>query len=138
MSGSELTMRRRLVKLLRDQGLAGDPVENVVGVGMPDVAYAGGWIECKRLARWPKRASTPVRLHHPLLPSQQRWIKRHAACGGRVHVLIQIDHDFVLLGPDAACTVLGKATREELIASADLYCSGWSALGDLIVGAITC
>lgn len=137
MSG-ESTMRRRLVKILREQGRDAYPIENMVGVGTPDVEYVGGWIECKKHKAWPKKDTTPLRLGHPLLPSQKQWIRRRAACGGTVHVLIQVGMDFVLLGPGAALNLLGAATKDELIDAADLYCTGWAALGDLIVEAITC
>lgn len=70
-----------------------DRIENLVGVGNPDVNYtiAGvdGHIELKYSARHPVRATTPVLGHgNGLRRSQVIWAYRHIRAGGRVHCLI--------------------------------------------------
>lgn len=132
MSKPEAGMRSKLVGFLRrSYKLDAYPVENTVAVGMPDVVYGGwawGWIECKKTQEWPKRASTPVRLDHELLDTQKVWIRKHTKRNGRVHVLVQIGLEFLLLNGMDAVSCLGKDTREQLCARALLHCHGWQEL----------
>ena len=125
MSG-ELRLRREIVKILKP--LHGIPVENIVKTGTPDVEYCGGWIEVKRTKEWPVRSSTVVRLDHDLTPEQRIWIKRRAAVGGTVWVLIQIDKAYLLFDGRDAVELIGTANKQELIAGATYTCIGLAEL----------
>jgi hypothetical protein len=67
-------------------------VENRVGVGTPDINWAGfscsGWLELKHLAHWPVREATPV--HVPSLTLEQvRWAEVHSE-KHRVAMLLRV------------------------------------------------
>lgn len=109
---AESGARSDLIRLLRP--LDAIAVENTVGVGTPDVQYIGGWIEMKWLRAWPKRPETPVRLDHPLLPSQKVWIKRRVRAGGTVWVMLRSRREWLLFDGMVAREHLGAATRAEL------------------------
>lgn len=109
-------MRQRLVGMLRP--LDAVSIENSVGPGTPDINYIGGWIECKWLRSWPKRAETLVRLDHELMPSQKVWLQRRCSRGGVVWVMLQCRREWLLLESLTAVQLLGKATRKELCAAA--------------------
>jgi len=121
-------MRCKVVKILNGYRLHGMAVENMVGPGTPDVAYIGGWIECKKTKKWPVRSTTPVRLDHGLLDTQRLWIRKHAKHGGRVFVLIQVALEFLLLDGMVAVSFLGTSTQAELKEHSLLVCRGWKEL----------
>jgi hypothetical protein len=123
---SESTMRSRVVKILKR--LDAQPVENMVGAGMPDIYCLAGWIECKKTKHWPQDPARIVRLDHPLMASQKIWIRRHLKRGGRAWVLIQIAQEFLLLDGAKAVSLLGDADRQRLIDESSLHCEGWSQL----------
>lgn len=128
MAKSESGLRGRVVKILCKMGLDGVAVENPARPGTPDINYIGGWIECKKTSKWPKREETVVRLTHDLMQSQRVWIRRRAKAGGKVFVLVQIDHWFLLFDGLWAVNNLGKRTRKEM-EEHSLFCvSGWSSL----------
>jgi hypothetical protein len=103
-------MRQRVVQGLRS--LDAISVENSARAGTPDVNYVEGWIELKKLPRWP-RPGEPVRCGH-FRPGQRVWIRRRARAGGRVHVLLQVGRDWLLLPGRAAAEELGTATQQRL------------------------
>jgi hypothetical protein len=109
---SETDMRKNLCNDLR--ALDAQAMENRVGPGTPDVAFIGGWIECKWLRAWPKRPTTVVTLDHPITKSQKVWIRRHVRRGGRAWVLLQCRREWLLFAGDVACDFLGSLTRAEL------------------------
>ena len=87
--------------------------------GIPDVNHKHGWIELK-VTEWPARPDTPVDFGH--YTQQQRvWHKRRTRAGGRVHLLVRIGTDVLLLRGDVAAMVCGTANREELIAAASRH-----------------
>ena len=113
-------------------------VENPAYPGTPDVNYyfAGvdveGWVELKALPKWPKRASTPVRVDH--FTQQQRvWLLRRAAAGGRVYVLLRVDEDctYILLDGVTAARHLGNVPKAELISLARVYAKGSFPTGEI-------
>ena len=69
-----------MIKALNARGLDACSVENPAYPGTPDIQYIGGWIECKYLEDWPRRAGTTVRIEH-FTPQQRVWIlRRDVAC----------------------------------------------------------
>lgn len=109
---AERDMRTELVRMLSP--LDGQAVENRANPGCPDVEFIGGWIECKWLRAWPKREDTPVRLDHPLLPTQKVWIRKRACRGGKVWVMLRCRREWFLLDGLIAVKYLGTATRVSL------------------------
>ncbi len=109
---SESALAKKVMRLLKP--LDAKRVENRVGMGTPDVNYIHGWIELKQQDKWPKRASTVVRLHHDLTKEQRIWINRRDKLGGIVYVLLQVDRDYLLFRGSEAASILGQATQAEL------------------------
>lgn len=126
--GSESTLRKKVVKLLRT--LNAEAVENRCGVGMPDVCVItlGVWIECKKTAAFPKRPDSKVALTHELLPSQRVWLNRCARRGGTAYTLTQVANEFFLHDGPTACEVLGEVDRATLTSTTVLHCVGWASL----------
>lgn len=76
----EQQQRQLVVKALTKAGQDATSVENPAYPGTPDIQFIDGWIECKYLEDWPKRAETTVRIEH--FTQQQRvWLMRRSyAC----------------------------------------------------------
>jgi hypothetical protein len=67
------------------------------------------------------REETLVRLDHDMTQEQRVWaVQRHHA-GGRVHLLLKIGRDILLLRGDVAARYLGRSTKAELIEHAQAY-----------------
>jgi len=114
---SERAMRSRVVKWLKPWDAVA--VENPAHPGTPDVNYADGWIELKKIASWPKRETTTVQLPH-FTPQQRIWLSRRARAGGTVWVLLQVGQEWLLFDGVVAAKVLGDSTQAELV-SASLH-----------------
>ena len=109
---SESHMRQRVIQGLRS--LDAVSVENPARPGTPDVNYVEGWIELKQLPRWPRGGPDEiVRVAH-FRPGQRVWIGRRARRGGRVHVLLQVGADWLLLPGEVAARELGRVSRARL------------------------
>lgn len=93
-----------------------DPVrvENPVNPGTPDVNYNLGWLELKFLREWPVRPETVVSVEH-FTPQQRVWLLRRHKAGGRAFMLLQVEQDWLLFRGDVAATIVGHATRKQLI-----------------------
>lgn len=115
---SERSDRGLVVEALNRAHLHGVAVENPCWPGTPDVNFAGGWIELKQQDRWPKRASTPLRLDHELSKEQAIWHAKREAAGERVWVIVHVERDWMLFRSADAAAILGSAPREALLASA--------------------
>jgi len=126
--GSESTLRKKLVALLRTVNAIA--VENRVGPGTPDMCIVtlGIWIEVKRTMKFPVRDGI-VRLDHELLPSQKVWLNRCHRRGGKAYVLTQVANEFFLHDGPWASEFLGKVDRSLLAACSQLHCVGWADLG---------
>jgi len=111
-------MRRHVVRALR--GLHAVSVENAVGTGMPDVNYADGWLELKSVARWPTRPSSPLRVPH-FTQEQRLWIRRRQEAGGRVHVLLKVEREWLLFDGIFAADHLGYSTYDKLVWKAKAF-----------------
>jgi len=114
---SEQNMRKKVVKALRP--LHAVSVENGVGgAGTPDVNYAGGWIELKSVAAWPKRADTILRVEH-FNPAQKIWLTKRCEAGGVADLLLKVGNDWLLFEGGVATAFVGKSTKESLLLWAD-------------------
>jgi hypothetical protein len=120
----EKDLSRLLLKNMRQHGHF-ERIENMTGVGMPDVSYAisgeEGFIENKWRAAWPRDPEDVVTLDH--YTNQQRiWARQRTAAGGRVYLLLEIERpspSYFLLSGIWCATYLGKtATRADIEANA--------------------
>jgi len=118
---AEQEFRKKVVRALRC--FDAQSIENVVGVGTPDIATIVGWIETKWRPDFPKRASTPVSCDH-FTPTQRAWHLRHARRGGISYVFWQISDEFFLIDGKVAAEEIGEATRERLGQIARLHLTG--------------
>lgn len=78
-----------------------DRIENMIGVGAPDVNFciAGvdGWFELKSPTE-PKRATTPLfGSNHKLTIDQRNWFLRQRNARGRAFILIATDKRWMLI-----------------------------------------
>ena len=100
------------------QALALDPhrVENVAGVGTPDVNYLIGNLELKWLQAWPRRPDTTVTIQSLAdRPEQVAWLTRRWTSGGAAWIMLRVDRQLLLFAaPDARAVRLGR-TRAELL-----------------------
>lgn len=118
-------------------------IENMTGVGMPDVSYCvnshEGFIENKWRERWPARAGDVVTLDH-FTPQQRIWIRSRRAAGGRVWVLLEVEKPvacyFLLPGLWAAKELGKTATREDIETNATVTGRDGAFPLDSIVGAL--
>jgi hypothetical protein len=127
---SEKQLRGNVVKLLRGARLDARPVENPVDPGFPDVEYIGGLLELKEVDDWPARADTILRIEH-YTQEQRIWHERRAHFGGRIHVLLQVEREYLLFTGAVAAQHLGRVPRATLY---DLACARWPSLADLSAG----
>lgn len=114
-------MRTRVVKALRP--LHALAVENPVCPGTPDVNYVEGWLELKSLAAWPDDPITPLSVGH-FTPQQRLWLRKREIAGGRIHMLLKVADDWLLISGAAAATYVGKANREFLVSVSDKVWEG--------------
>ena len=124
---TEANMRKRVVKILKN--LDAMPVENVVRPGTPDVAFIGGWLECKKTpsAGRPKNSQKIAILQHGLMNSQRIWLRRHCKKGGRAFVLVQFGSHFCLFDGLWAAEKLGKVSWFETHENC-IYFDNWQEL----------
>jgi penicillin-binding protein-related factor A (putative recombinase) len=100
MMGSEKQTWRNVKRFLDEtpRTLHYQRIEDKLQTGIPDLnlAYHGHecWIEMKYLESFPKRRSTPIRIG--LTKEQALWLKRRAAVGGSVFVLVQIAREYYM------------------------------------------
>jgi hypothetical protein len=87
---SERSMKGTLVKCLSP--LDAVAIESpMTGLGIPDINYIGGWIECKALKAWPKGADkNPVKFPHAWTKEQQVWGYRRERAGGVSLVCVKV------------------------------------------------
>jgi hypothetical protein len=120
---SEASSRSNLVKKL-------SPLDAVAiespstGIGIPDINYTGGWIECKWMKTWPKsRETRPVRFPHPLTKEQQIWLWRRERKGGTALVCAQVSREWFFWSglKMKEENLWGNMTRPQMIDEAELY-----------------
>lgn len=109
---SEKDVTRALCRLLKSL----DPIriENALTTpGIGDINISSGWIEAKNLKSYPKRESTPVRLHHPYTDDQKRWAQKRTAAGGKVWLVVKVANDWYIFLPPESYLV-GELTKDEM------------------------
>lgn len=110
-------MRADLVKQCKDLHMK--PIENIVGIGTPDVTYIDGWLELKILDDWPAKPGTVVKFKR-YTKDQKLWLRTHWELGGRAFLVAKVAQEWlVIAGPDAV--VAGSVTRSELESVAILH-----------------
>jgi hypothetical protein len=109
---AESATNRRLLKALK--GLHPIRVENMCSAGTPDVNFAGGWIECKCVLKYPVRPETPIRIPH-WSPEQKLWHRMRAAAGERTWVFVQVERDYYLFDGVRAAALLGDISEQGLV-----------------------
>lgn len=120
---SEASMRSNLVKKLRP--LDAVAIESpTTGIGISDVNYTGGWIECKWLRSWPVRCDTqPVRFKHPLTKEQHIWTWRRERAGGTALICAQVSKSWFFWSGFKMKEEgwWDNMTRPQMIQNAELY-----------------
>lgn len=114
-------------------------IENMVGVGRPDVNYCvrsvEGNIELKQRERWPAKPETIVELDH-FTHKQRNWIRFRLNAGGRVYILLEVARprpEYMLFHGRWAIDHLGlDATRDDCVGNALVYDLGAFPTAELI------
>lgn len=119
MSG-EKNQRQRVIKALAT--LHAFSVENMVHPGTPDVAFVGGWLECKCCKEWPRRGGVlKGEVDRKHFTNQQRLFCRTWRRKLGFHsIFLQVADDWMLLEPVAAADHLGIDWTEE-----DIRAGAW-------------
>ena len=108
----EKNARKKVVQFLRMYDA--HPVENIAGIGMPDVECILGWIELKYMHDWPKREDTVIRFN-AYTPQQRSWHRRRRLRGGNVWLLLKVGRtEWLLFDALTAANLLGKLTRKQM------------------------
>lgn len=113
---SEKSMWEALRPLMK--GLDPMRVENLVGIGTPDVNYTRGWIELKYIGGWPVRDPDAIVKVDHFTPQQRVWIMRRALAGGRVFVFLKVGEEWLLFNGGWAARCLGRVGKEHLCRNA--------------------
>lgn len=109
---SEKCVTQALSRLLKP--LHATRIENALSqAGIPDLNISTGWIEAKALKNYPKRESTPVRLHHPYTDDQKLWAQKRTAAGGKVWLVVKVANDWYVFLPPNSYEV-GTLTKDEM------------------------
>lgn len=112
--------------------------EDALQAGISDVSYISanghhGWIELKKLAEWPKRPSTIVRLDH-YTDAQRIFLKRKGRRGGFTWLFLKVDRDHLLFDWIGAQRV-GQVNQEDLVGAARRVWRdkmNWKELGEAL------
>ena len=132
---SEASMRSNLVgKLTVLNAVA---IESPgTGLGIPDINFIGGWMDCKWMRYWPKNADTrPVKFPHPLSKEQQVWLWRRERYGGTALVVAQVSRSwFFWSGRHIKENKLwGNMTRPQMIQEAELHFPNGLETNELLI-----
>lgn len=112
--------RRLVVNALKE--LHAFAVENPARAGTPDINYMEGWIEMKRLDRWPP-PSEIIDIPH-FTPQQRNFLEKRVRMGGHAWLLFRIRNDWLLFRGDIAARRVGHVRQNELLAIASRVWSG--------------
>lgn len=118
---SEATARSYLVKKM--VSLDAVAIESPsTGLGIPDVFFIGGVIECKWLRDWPKGCDkNPVKFPHPLTQEQKVWLYRRSLRGGLAMVAAKVSRSWFFFDGKRMKDKWETMTRPEMIEEAILY-----------------
>lgn len=114
---SESSMRQRLCVGLRP--LDGQPIENSLKGGTPDVNFIEGWMELKWLRMWPVRGGVVLLPHYTL--GQRLWIKRRGQRGGIVMLVLQVGKQWLFFDWKYTWYVGRTETRADLEENAMMH-----------------
>ncbi len=114
-------MRSLLVKTMKP--LHAQSIESpITALGIPDVNYKGGWLECKDLKYWPKRADTnPVKFKHPLTKEQGIWLWKRSRLGGTAMCVCRVSRSWFFFDGLTIRHKFDKMTRPEMIEESLFY-----------------
>ena len=89
--------------------------EDKYSVGVPDVSYGlegmNGWIELKRVLKYPKKSQTVIQLPH-FTGQQRNWLERRQEKGGNCWLLLQVEDDYFIFKGDR-CDRVGNCYNKE-------------------------
>lgn len=89
--------------------------------GVPDTSYGykgvNGWIEFKSIAKWPSKATSPLKLPH-FTGEQRMWLHRRGRKAGNCWLVAEIGEHVFLVAHDNLDGV-GKWTKDEWLFGAD-------------------
>jgi hypothetical protein len=108
---SEKDMRHTFIKLAAP--LDPKPIENIVGIGTPDVWIVPGAVELKWAREWPARERTALKLDH-YTNAQREWLIQRWNAGGGAWLLLQVRTWWLCFDAPAAQKV-GFLTKAELV-----------------------
>lgn len=126
MSGPENRLKKHLMAVMGTRWDA-QSHEDRYSVGIPDLSYGArgvnGWIELKRVLKWPKMPETPVKIDH-LTANQVNWLKKRGRRAGHCYILIQVDAEYFVFPFHEARRVRAGITREKFSEFCVLHMSG--------------
>lgn len=113
-------MRSKVLQELRP--FHANAIENVAGLGTPDVEFCFGWIELKFLERYKRNCDiSPVLIPH-FTTDQRRFLKKRWLTNESSYLLLQIGNQWLLFTGAVAAEYVGRATRPQLL---ELSTSSW-------------
>lgn len=90
--------------------------EDQFSLGIPDLSYGiggtNGWIELKRVRKWPSRASTKVDLDH-FTANQVNWLSLRGKMGGSCFILVQVSTEYFIFSFFWGRMLRAGMTKEE-------------------------
>ena len=93
-------------------------IENVVGVGTPDINYCiegvEGWIEMKSPKEPKKSSSKLFGDNHKLNQAQKNWFLRQRNAGGKAFILICTDKRWMLIKGDYLVDIINDLSANDL------------------------
>lgn len=118
-----------------------DRIENIAGIGTPDINYCiegvEGWIEMKS-ARERSRPNSKL-LKHKLIQGQMNWFLKQRNAKGRAYILIATDLRWILIDGRFADRI-NDFSVGQLLENADWWSRkpvpnfSWNALRDVLRG----
>lgn len=109
-------MWQTLKPLLNRDGWQAMRVENPIGPGTPDINWLAppmeGWVEMKFVKRYPPRGG--VVQMKDFTPQQRVWLAKRCRVGGRAHLIVHCDEEWLLFHGMIAAMQVGKIIRPAL------------------------
>lgn len=78
-------------------------IEDAYSSGIPDVAFSAswkrkriaGWIELKRVLKYPVRKATPIKMEH-FTKEQKLFLKLHGRLSHSAYLFVQVENDYYI------------------------------------------